>query len=171
MRVLRVEERHRRIDLLAVRLHEILDLYVAPVGADDRVALDALHPDRLELLVEELFPHAGAVPLEADGVGLLQFGMLLVQVGVRLPVPAVDVVVAVDEQLLHGTPIRRLAVRECLVPAVRADLQLRGPAGVRDVAGDQHAVRAVVAEVGERLEERGLVAGILDVDVAQDSDF
>ena len=168
MRVLRVEERFAvsEVELSGVRLKEGVEvLLVPPVRADERVALDGLGPDRAVRLVENALPHLGAVFSVVDCSGL-EVGFVLALV----PAPAANVVVAVHPQLLDVASVRCLAVREHAPETVGRSLDLLDAPGVRDVACDQHAVCAVVAEILKRLDQRVLVAAPFEMYVAQHSE-
>ena len=168
--MLRVEERLAGGEAEFVRMRREVGvevLLVPPVGAEEGVALHRLRPDRTVGLVEELLPHARPVVRIADGKGTL---LRLVLVGAAVPGPALHVVIAEHPELRHRPAVPRLAVREDLEPAVRRPLQLRVESVVGDVAGNHHAIDALVVEVRQRRKEGVLVARILQMDVAQNAE-
>src|SRR5574344_2377202 len=153
MRMLRVEERLRTLQLVRMGGEKGIELLPRmPLRAEDLEALHVLDPNRLVLLVEARLPCPRAALLAVadrvrDPLGLLPL------LRAAVPGPAVHVVVAVDEELLHAPPVRSRVVRKNPVPGVCGVLELGDPPPVRDVARDHDAVRTVVAKVLERLDE------------------
>ncbi len=175
MVVLRVEKREMRVETLAVLLKELFHrlvvvVAIAPMCADHRDAVDVLHPDGNVLLPEAFLPRLLHV-LVGMPYRVCDHGRVLLLLLVETPRPAPPVVVAVNEQLLDLAAVGRLAVGEDLEPRIAGALELADAPGVRDVARDEHAVRAVVTEVFERLDEVELVARILEMHVAQHTDL
>ena len=156
MVVLGVEERLRTGELRLVGLQErgdrALPVELAKMHADELVALDVLDEHRGILLVERLLPELDAVPLPSNRAGLHLLGRLeLLARG--CVAPALEVVVARDEDLLHLGAVRTLPAGEHPAPCVANGEELVGEPAVRHVARYQHGVDLDVPEVPERLLE------------------
>ena len=167
MRVLDVEERLRARQLVRVftepRLDGRLHRLRGPLRPDEVVSLHALAPDELPLLVEKTLPDLGGIVGVVEHVRGAPFVL-------ALHPPRVEVVVAGDEQLRDGTPVRALVAGEHLVPDRREARKLGNQAGVRDVARHHDRVDALRVEPPQRLLEVGLlVPRLRDVHVAHDA--
>ena len=173
--VLRVEKRLRARQLAAVALEERGDrallqvaVVVVVMHAHELVALHCLHVHRRIVLVEHALPALGHVQREDVVAVLLLRDAELLRGTI---VPAVDVVVARHEDLLDVLAVGTLVAGEHAPPRFAHAAQLRVEPAVGHVAGDQHGVHLLVAEISQGLLEdvaRALPAR--DVDVGEDAE-
>ena len=163
---------------------------MTPVRKKEMASLERLVHHRAPRFAEHplpdlLFARQDSVPIPVRIKRLLRLEPLAELIQQRLVEhhSLLRVVVAVDEQLLHGTSVRALVARKHLVPDVGHELELGIYAVFRKIAGNQHAIDLGRIEVPERLLEHhrlalrmavrpGLVgkrSGAVDVDVADDA--
>ena len=166
MRMLGVEERLRRVELLFVGPKEgvksVEVVLLRPVSADERIALHVLDPEIGIRLVEKLLPDPRRPRVViADAVTALR------KLGIVRGSP--DVVIAVNEELLDLLSVETSVARKDRIPCVREDLELADAPLVGNVACDHHAVCTALAEEPERAQKMSFISGFPDVHVADEA--
>ena len=106
--------------------------------------------------MEEALPDVGAVVAFVEARRQREFS-LRVEAADAFPLAdaALHVMVAVEKQVRDAAAVRKASLRKDLEPHARDLLQFRHEPVVREIAADQDAVDAPVAEVRKRRPEQG----------------